>query len=85
MPTTRPVIPTLFCINAGYAQHLAVCLVSLLENNPQYRFDLTVVYSGALGEAEQKLRQSIARYRNCSLRLIPFSPPADMNLPLRAH
>ena len=78
-------IPTLFCINPNYAQHLAVSLVSLLENNPRLFFDVVVVFSGDLGDAEARLRRSLASYENVALRLTSFTPPSTMNLPLRAH
>jgi len=81
----RPVTSTLFCINAGYAQHLAACLVSLLANNPNRFFDVVVGFTGALGASEGKLRRSVERFRNLSLRLVPFEPPPTMALPVRAH
>src|SRR5258708_1140164 len=81
----RPVIPTLSCVNAGYAQHLAACLVSLLTNNPDRFFDLVVVYTGDLGASEEKLRRSRAPSGNALVTLVPFSVPSASNLPLRAH
>jgi lipopolysaccharide biosynthesis glycosyltransferase len=81
----RPVTSTLFCVNAGYAQHLAACLVSLLSNNSDRFFDIVVGFTGELGASEGKLRRSVERYGNLSLRLVPFAPPPAMDLPIRAH
>lgn len=81
----RSVIPTLSCVNAGYVQHLAACLVSLLTNNPDRFFEIVVVYTGNLGGSENKLRRSVESHDNVSLKLMPFAPPSVINLPLRAH
>lgn len=78
-------IPTLFCINQTYAQHAAVCIVSLLENNRDLRFEIVVVSTNPLGAAEEKLHQTIERYRNCSLRIAQFDKAKFIALPLRGH
>ena len=64
------VIPTLFCINSRYAKHAAVCIVSLLENNPDFFFDLVVVNTGDLGAEAAKLRRTLSAYSNCALKAI---------------
>jgi lipopolysaccharide biosynthesis glycosyltransferase len=78
-------IPTLFCINSRYAKHAAVCIVSLLENNPTSFFDLVVVSTGDLGGEALKLRRSLSAYSNCALKTICFSPRDSIILPVRAH
>jgi lipopolysaccharide biosynthesis glycosyltransferase len=78
-------IPTLFCINARYAKHAGVCIVSLLENNPDFFFDLVVVSTGDLGAEAAKLRCTLAAYPNCALKTIRFSTRGGIKLPVRAH
>jgi lipopolysaccharide biosynthesis glycosyltransferase len=78
-------IPTLFCINQRYAKHAAVCIVSLLENNPWAFFDIVVVSTGDLGADAAKLRRTLAAYPNCALKTIRFDARAGIKLPIRAH
>jgi lipopolysaccharide biosynthesis glycosyltransferase len=81
---TRPTIPTLFCINATYGQHAAVCIVSLLENNPEAFFEIAVVSTEPLGAAEEKLRRTVGAYENCGLRVMHLGASSGMTLPVRA-
>lgn len=78
-------IPTLFCINARYAKHAAACIASLLENNPDFFFDLVVVSTGDLGAEAAKLRLTFAAYANCALKTIRLDGRAALKLPVRAH
>jgi lipopolysaccharide biosynthesis glycosyltransferase len=77
----------LLCTNAAFLQHAAVCLTSILVNNPNLFFDIVIV--GRPGELLQrdKLRRSLARYPNHLLTIREFSAPPDVVLPLnpRAH
>jgi len=77
----------LFCTDAQYLQHVAVCLTSILVNNPHLFFDVVIVRRATEQLDEQKLRRSLARFPNHSLRLQVFSAPASRVLPLnpRAH
>jgi lipopolysaccharide biosynthesis glycosyltransferase len=77
----------LLCSNALYLQHLAVCLTSLLANNPDLFFDIVVVGRATEELDEAKLRRSLARFPGQSLSFRRFTPPADRLLPLnpRAH
>jgi lipopolysaccharide biosynthesis glycosyltransferase len=77
----------LLCTNSLYLQHAAVCLTSLLVNNPDLLFDIVLVGRASEALDEGKLRLSLARFRNYSLSLCRFTAPADRNLPLnpRAH
>jgi lipopolysaccharide biosynthesis glycosyltransferase len=77
-------IPTLLCINAGYAQHAAVCIVSLLENNREHDFDIVVVTTESLGAGEERLRRSVRRYPNARLAVVPLNA-ATRHLPVRAE
>lgn len=78
-------IPTLFCINARYAQHAAVCMVSLLENNRDAFFDFVVVSTGDLGTEAAKLRRTLAAYPNAALKTVRFDTCPGLRLPVRAH
>jgi lipopolysaccharide biosynthesis glycosyltransferase len=78
-------VRVLLCINRAYAQHAAVCLVSLLENNPHLRFDVAIVSTEALDGEAARLTRSIAPYANCGLRLQRFDASADIDLPIRVH
>lgn len=60
-------IPVLFCCNPAFYQHLAVALVSMLENNPHTRFDIHLMTSGRDDRLENRLRASLAAYRNAAL------------------
>ena len=60
-------IRTLLCCNPAYCQHLAVTLVSMLENNPDNRFEIHLVFSARSAEEEAKLWWSLGAYRNFSV------------------
>lgn len=71
-------VHTLFCCDLGYAQHLCVAIISMLENNPDSQFDIVVVTREDFGETAQRLERSVARYRNFDLRFEVFNPPKDL-------
>ena len=77
----------LLCTNSLYLQHAAVCLTSLLVNNPDLLFDIVLVGRASEALDEGKVRRSLARFPNHSLSICHFTPPTDRNLPLnpRAH
>jgi lipopolysaccharide biosynthesis glycosyltransferase len=77
----------LLCTNALYLQHVAVCLASLLLNNPDLYFDIVIVGRATERLDEGKLSRSLARFPNKSLSFREFTPPSDRLLPLnpRAH
>jgi len=85
--TVENPVHILLCTNSLYLQHAAVCLTSLLANNPTLFFDIVIV--GRITEAldEDKLRRSLAHFPNNILSFRKFTPPADLLLPLnpRAH
>lgn len=83
--THQPRIPTLLCFNESYAQHGAVCMVSLLENNKDLFFDFVIVSTRRLGSGEEKLHRTLRHYNNCTLRIVQFSEAASGMLPLRIH
>jgi lipopolysaccharide biosynthesis glycosyltransferase len=82
MPTR---IPVLMCINARYAQHAAVSIVSLLENNRDSFFDIVLVSTDELAGEAAKLRRSLARYGNHAVTVKHFGGSATVNLPVTAQ
>jgi lipopolysaccharide biosynthesis glycosyltransferase len=80
-------IHLLLCGNARYLQHIAVCLTSLLANNPDVFVDAVIVGRASEQLDQAKLRRSLARFSNHSVSFREFIPPADRQLPLnpRAH
>jgi lipopolysaccharide biosynthesis glycosyltransferase len=84
LPKAQAPIPTLLCINRGYAQHAAVLIVSLLENNKGVAFDVVVVSTEPLDAEEEKLRRTLGRYANCTLRLFFLTESSRFTLPVRA-
>jgi lipopolysaccharide biosynthesis glycosyltransferase len=85
--TAASPVHLLLCSNALYLQHVAVCLTSLLTNNPDLFFDIVVVGRATEELDEDKLRRSLARFLGHSLSFRQFTPPANRLLPLnpRAH
>lgn len=75
----------LFCANDLYAQHLAACMVSLLENSSLKKHDICVVGKFEDASVSSKLQELADRYENTTLRIINFLPPDDMKLPTRMH
>src|SRR3974390_3144824 len=75
-------VNTLLCTNALFLQHAAVCLVSLLANNPELFFDIVIVAQPAESLEEEKLCRSLARFPNHALTFRRFALPADLLLPL---
>jgi lipopolysaccharide biosynthesis glycosyltransferase len=78
-------IHLLLCCDRGYAQHLCVALISLLTHNPDADFDVVIVTREDFGPAAPRLLKSLETFRNFTLRFVLFQPPADLNLPVRAH
>jgi len=76
------IVHVLFCTNALFFQHVAVCLTSLLVNNSDLFFDVVIVSRPPEKLDEPKLRQSLAQFSNYSLIFREFTPPADQLLPL---
>lgn len=78
-------VDTLLCTNVLFQQHAAVCLASLLSNNPELFFDILIVSQPTERLDEERLRRSLTQFANHSLRFIYFSIPSDLSLPLIAH
>ena len=75
-------VNTLLCTNALFLQHAAVCLASLLENNPDLFFNIVIVAQPTESLDEEKLRRSLKQFSNHSLTFQYFALPADLLLPL---
>jgi lipopolysaccharide biosynthesis glycosyltransferase len=75
-------IHTLLCTNAGFLQHAAICMVSLVANNPNKFFDFVVVHQPAETLDEGRLRRSLAQFPNHSVVFRSFGIPPDLVLPL---
>jgi len=75
----------LMCANAEYAQHLAVSLVSLLENNDWGHFNIVVVGSQELIDESKRIRDSVSKYSNFEIEFRKRSDDEDVNLPLNKH
>ena len=67
-------------------QHAAVCLASVLVNNPDLSFDIVIAGRATTGPLDEgRLRRSLEKFSNYSLTFYEFLPPADLLLPLEAH
>ena len=75
-------VNTLLCTNALFVQHAAVCLASLLENNPELFFNVVIVAQPNETIDEEKLHRSLTQFPNHSLSFRKFEIPADLLLPL---
>jgi lipopolysaccharide biosynthesis glycosyltransferase len=69
----RERISVLFCCDPGYYQHLAVALVSLLENNRNNLLDIHLISSGKDPAKEARLAASTSRYNNFTLKIYYFN------------
>jgi lipopolysaccharide biosynthesis glycosyltransferase len=76
-------ISLLFCCDPGFVQHMAVAMVSLLENSRDCCFRITVVTRKPFERVEAKLRRTLAPYGAVGdLRIVTFSPSDDIPLPV---
>jgi lipopolysaccharide biosynthesis glycosyltransferase len=75
-------VSILMCTNALFLQHTAVCLASLLSNNPEFFFNIVIVGRVTEELNEEKLRLSLTGFPNHRLTFQKFAPPADLLLPL---
>src|SRR3546814_14538679 len=69
--TAQP-IKLIFGVDGAYSQHLAVTLVSLLENNPGNRFDILVVTLNMAEDDRDRILALAARSGNVMLCFQPF-------------
>lgn len=77
-------VHTLLCTNALFLQHAAVCIASLLSNNPELFFDIVIVSRPTETLDAAKLRRSLAKFPNHALSFRDFAIPPTLILPLKA-
>jgi len=65
-------INVIFCTDGKYVQHLGVALVSLLSNNPENQFLITIVTGKRKQSWESGLAQIAANYGNASIQFKTF-------------
>ena len=65
-------IQLIFGVDGAYSQHLAVTLVSLLENNPHNRFDILVATLNMAEDDRSRVLALAARFGNVKLRFHTF-------------
>ena len=82
MTPTGARVNTLLCTNALFLQHVAVCLASLLANNPELFFDIVIVAQETETLDQEKLCRSLTQFPNHSLTFRKFAIPVDLLLPL---
>jgi len=72
----------LLCTNTLFLQHAAVCLASVLANNPDMFFEIVLVSQPEEDVDEKKLRRSITQFPNHTLTFRKFTIPKEPVLPL---
>ncbi len=75
----------LFCANDLYAQHMAACIASMLENSSLKHHDICVVGKFEDDEVAKNLEVLFSKYSNATLRIVNFLPPKSLRLPTRMH
>ena len=82
MPAAAETVNLLMCTNNLFLQHAAVCLASVLANNPELFFNIVIVAQEAEELDEAKLRRSLTRFPNHALTFQKIRIPTDLLLPL---
>ncbi len=80
--TQSAIAHILMCSDPGYFQHIAACLVSLLDHNPNLAFSVVIVATETEEELTRKLYRSLVHYPNLTLRVERFNAPGIDGLPL---
>jgi lipopolysaccharide biosynthesis glycosyltransferase len=70
--TRNSAIPVVFCADRRFCQHMAVTIASLLMNNAAHRFRLTAVFDERNDEAETRLSETVALFRNAEISFKTF-------------
>jgi lipopolysaccharide biosynthesis glycosyltransferase len=68
-------IRVLFCCDAGYYQHLAVAMVSLLGSNASHQLEIHVISTRREAQSEVKLLRSLESFSNFTLQIHDFRGP----------
>ena len=82
LPLKHSTVHILMCGDAGYFQHIAACLVSMLDHNPELMFSVVVLATKTNPELNKKLEDSFSQYKNITIRIAKFDPPGFADLPL---
>lgn len=68
----------LMCGDAAYFQHIAACLISLLEKNLTLTFSVVVLVTRSTPKSDEKLRRTFKDQKNIILEVSAFNP-ADLD------
>jgi len=79
------VLPVLFACDLTYLQHTCACIASLAENNPGYRFDITIVGTEDFSSVASKVHGSFADNPRIQIKLHRFQLPEGVYFPLHFH
>jgi lipopolysaccharide biosynthesis glycosyltransferase len=80
----RP-IPVFFCADAGFCQHMAVTIASLLRSNSRHCFRLIVVLDKYDTEIVSRLRATIIQFPNAELEIKVFGTESFSHLRVSGH
>lgn len=72
----------LMCGDAGYFQHIAACLISLSETNPETRFSVVVLATSSADADNAKLTGSFGAHPNVTVSVQAFDAALLEGLPL---
>jgi lipopolysaccharide biosynthesis glycosyltransferase len=70
------------CGDSNYFQHIATCLVSLIDHNPELNLSVVVLATKTTQAMNDKLKRSLARYPTLALRIEQFTAPGLESLPI---
>ncbi len=66
----------LMCCNDAYVKHMAVCCVSLIENNPALRFEFVLVCNDIAPQSRSRLKSTLQQYPAITYTLLDQASPA---------
>ena len=75
----------LFCANDTYAQHMAACIISLLENSSLSFHNIVIAGRFSSPETASKLMSLVDGNKKASIKIVNFEPPDEVELPTRIH
>ena len=75
----------MFCANDSYAQHMAACIISLLENSSLDFHHILVAGRFNSPETGKKLESLVEGNEKAAIEIVNFEPPEEIELPTRIH
>lgn len=75
----------LFCANDTYAQHMAACIISLLENSSLDFHHILIAGRFNSPETGKKLQSLVDGNEKATIEILNFEPPDKVELPTRIH